>query len=59
MNDNLQPGEVFEDAGTAEILMIVRYHGPVDPHRIYEQTHTLQPELGLEADVQFSPHPAP
>ncbi|MGH7200728.1 MAG: hypothetical protein ACREJB_09000 [Planctomycetaceae bacterium] len=59
MNDALELDEVFEDARTAEIQMIVRYHGPKNPGRIFEQTHTFQPELGLEADAQISIHPAP
>jgi hypothetical protein len=58
MDENLNPGEVFENARTAEIQLIVRYHGPAQPGRIYEQTHTYQPELGLEADVQFAVHTA-
>lgn len=58
-DDDLNPGEVFEDARTAEINLIVRYHGAPQPGHIYEQTHTLQPELGLEADLQFVVHPAP
>ena len=59
MNDFLELDEVLEDPRTAEIHLIVRYHGPAEPGRIYEQTHTLEPELGLEADLQFSVHAAP
>jgi len=60
MDDNFDPVVVFEDARTAEIHLIVRHHGPADPGRIPEQIHTGEFDtLGLEADVQFSVHPAP
>jgi hypothetical protein len=47
------------DAMTSEVHLVLRYHGAKDPGNIYEQTHTMQPELGLEADIQFAMHPAP
>jgi hypothetical protein len=61
LNDFLDLDEVFQDARAAEIHLIVRYHGPAEPGRIYEQTHTLEPDLGIgpDVDVQFSVHPAP
>jgi hypothetical protein len=61
LNDALDLDEVFEDARTAEIQLLVRYHGPKVPGMVFEQTHTLQPELGIgpDVDVQFSVHAAP
>jgi hypothetical protein len=47
------------DAMTSEIHLVLRYQGEKDPGRIHEQTHTMEPELGLEADLQFVMHPAP
>jgi len=53
------PGGSLQDARHAEIRMVLRYHGPVDPGHLYEQTHTFQPELGPQADVLRTIHPAP
>ena len=51
----------LQDARHAAIWLVVRYHGPVDPGHVYEQTHTFQPELGVgpPADVRITMHPAP
>ena len=37
------PSGSLQDALRQEIRMVVRYHGPADPGRIYEQTHTFEP----------------
>jgi hypothetical protein len=60
MDDAFEP-IAFDDPQAAEIQVIVRYHGPADPGEIFDQTHTLQPELGVgpDVDVQFAVHPAP
>jgi hypothetical protein len=67
---NLRVGEPLTEEGsfapftltnamTAEIQVVIRYHGPKDPGNIHDQTKTFQPELGLEADMQFTVHAAP
>jgi len=50
-------GGPLEDARAAEIHVVVRYHGPVDPRNLYDQLHTFEP--GIAVNVQFSMHEAP
>ena len=53
-------GGALQDARTAEIRMVVRYHGPVDPGRLLQQLFTFEPDLAT--DVQRTIHlppPAP
>jgi hypothetical protein len=45
------------DARLQDIGMVVRYHGPADPGRIYEQTHTF--EDGVAFNYLFTRHNAP
>jgi hypothetical protein len=65
---HLQEGEIIEghpvfpagsvqDARLQDIGMVIRYHGPADPGFIYEQTHTF--ELGVAVDALFTRHNAP
>ena len=65
---HLKVGEVIEghpvfaagavtDARLQDIGMVVRYHGPAEPGFIYEQTHTF--ELGIAVDALFTIHRAP
>src|SRR5262249_39401512 len=51
----------LQDPLHATIRLVVRYHGPVDPGHVFEQTHTFQPELGAgpPADVRITIHPPP
>jgi hypothetical protein len=51
----------LQDARHAVIALVVRYHGPVDPGHVWEQTHTYQPELGFgpPADARITIHPPP
>ena len=51
------PGGSVTDARAQDIGMVVRYHGPVDPGRVYEQTHTFEP--GVAIDALFTRHNAP
>ena len=51
------PGGTLHDARRGEIWMVVRYHGPVDPGRVYEQTHTYEP--GQATDLLITMHRAP
>ena len=51
------PSGSLTDARAQDIGMAVRYHGPVDPGRIYEQTHTFEP--GVAVDALFTRHNAP
>ncbi len=52
------------DARAAEIHLAIRYHGPVDPGNVFEQTRNF--DTGLESDgdpatgnVQVTVHPPP
>ena len=47
----------LQDARRAEIWMVVRNHGPVDPERLHEQTHTFEPDRAYNFLVTM--HPAP
>jgi hypothetical protein len=49
----------LQDALHAEIRLVIRYHGPVIPGHVFEQTHTFQPELGPAADLRITIHPPP
>jgi len=51
------PSGSLQDARGQDIVMVVRYHGPEDPGFIYEQTHTF--ELGVAIDALFTIHFAP
>jgi hypothetical protein len=57
---HLNEGEIIEghpvfpsgsllDARHQDIGMVIRYHGPVDPDRLYEQTHTFEPGVAIDA----------
>ena len=48
------PSGSLQDARRQEIRMVVRYHGPVDPGRLYEQTHTFEP--GIATDFLVTIH---
>jgi hypothetical protein len=48
------PSGSLQDARHQEIRMVVRYHGPVDPGRLYEQTHTYEP--GVATDFLITIH---
>lgn len=50
-------GGPLEDARGADIHLVVRYHGPVDPLHLYDQLHTFEP--GIAVNVQYSVHEAP
>jgi hypothetical protein len=50
------PSGSLQDARLQDIGMVVRYHGPADPGRIYEQTHTFEP--GVATDFLFTIHRA-
>jgi len=43
------PGGFLQDARHQDIGMVIRYHGPVDPERLYEQTHTFEPGVAIDA----------
>jgi hypothetical protein len=51
------PAGALENAREQDIGMVVRYHGPVDPEFIYEQTHTFEPDAAI--DALFTRHNAP
>jgi hypothetical protein len=51
------PSGSLDDARHQDIGMVVRYHGPADPDRIYEQTHTFEPDAAI--DALFTRHNAP
>ena len=51
------PWGALEDARGQDIGMVVRYHGPVDPEFLYEQTHTFEP--GVAVDALFTRHNVP
>jgi hypothetical protein len=38
--------------------MVVRYHGPVDPGRVHEQTHTFEPTRAVDFAITTHPPPA-
>lgn len=48
------PSGAIQDAQTQDIGMVVRYHGPAQPGRIYEQTHTY--DAAGATDFLFSIH---
>jgi len=43
------PAGAVEDAREQDIAMVVRHHGPADPGFIYEQTHTFEPGVAIDA----------
>lgn len=43
------PEGALEDAQGQDIGMVIRYHGPVDPGFLYEQTHTFELEVATDA----------
>ena len=43
------PAGAVEDARGQDIGMVIRYHGPADPGFIYEQTHTFEPDIAIDA----------
>lgn len=51
------PSGSLQDAQRQEIHMVVRYHGPADPGRIHEQTHTFEPTRAFNFLITI--HPAP
>jgi hypothetical protein len=44
------PSGPLQDPLHATITLVVRNHGPADPGRIYEQTHTFEPGLDTDGD---------
>ncbi len=52
------PSGSLQDARHAEIRIVVRYHGPVDPGRVYEQTHTFEPSRATDFAITFHVPPA-
>jgi hypothetical protein len=52
------PSGSLQDARHAEIRMVVRYHGPVDPGQVYEQTHTFEPGRATDFAITFHEPPA-
>lgn len=50
-------GGSLEDPRTADIIMVIRYHGPVDPDTVTDQRHTFQPESAANAFITI--HDAP
>ena len=51
------PSGPLQDPLHAQIRLVVRYHGPADPGRIHEQTHTFEP--GVAVNFLISVHPPP
>lgn len=49
-------GPGLTNARKAEVHLVVRDHGDVDPDRIYEQLSTFEPTCADCADVQFAIH---
>jgi hypothetical protein len=50
-------GGSLEDPFHADIIMVMRYHGPVDPEHIDEQRHSFQPDTAVNALITI--HNAP
>jgi hypothetical protein len=51
------PSGPLQDPLHAQITLVVRYHGPADPGRIHEQTHTF--EAGVAVNYLRSIHAPP
>ena len=51
------PSGPLQDPLHAQIRLVVRYHGPADPGRIHEQTHTFEP--GVAVNYLISIHAPP
>jgi hypothetical protein len=51
------PSGPLQDPLHAKITLVSRYHGPADPGRIYEQTHTYEP--GVAFNYLISIHAPP
>jgi hypothetical protein len=43
------PAGAVQDARLQDIGMVIRYHGPAEPGFIYEQTHTFEPDIAVDA----------
>jgi hypothetical protein len=52
------PSGSLQDAREATVRMVVRYHGPVDPGRVHEQTHTFEPTRAVDFAITTHPPPA-
>ena len=50
-------GGSLRDPYHADIIMVIRYHGPVDPQSINDQRHSFQPESAANAFITI--HNAP
>jgi hypothetical protein len=50
-------GGTLEDPYHADIIMVLRYHGPVDPQNIDDQRHTYQEDTAVNALITI--HNAP
>ena len=48
----------LQDPLHATITLVVRYHGPADPGRIFEQTHTFEPLTAFNYVISIHPPPA-
>jgi hypothetical protein len=53
------PGGTLQDARQAEIRVVIRYHGAVDPGQLQQQLKTYQPELGAQNDLLITIHTPP
>jgi hypothetical protein len=42
-----------QDALHAQIMVVVRDHGPADPARLFEQTHTYEPDVAVNVRVSI------
>jgi hypothetical protein len=51
------PSGPLQDPLHSQITLVVRYHGPAEPGRIHEQTHTFQP--GVANNYLISIHAPP
>src|SRR5262249_8939282 len=43
----------LQDPLHATIILVIRYHGPVDPAHLYEQTHTFQPGVAVNFGISI------
>src|SRR5262249_1120922 len=48
----------LQDPLHATYALVVRYHGPVDPAHLYEQTHTFQPGIAMNYLISIHVPPA-
>ena len=61
LEENRATGEVLVGPGLtaarkAEVHLVIRDHGDIDPSRAYEQLSTFEPECADCVDVQFAVH---